>query len=88
MSNYMLIISNIYFSKLLNTNGLIVIKENISQVAEGEIDSEDSSMTRSYVTFCNLFHKANLECIAKKTQKHFPPGLYQVKMFALKPTVC
>lgn len=70
---------------MLNTNGVIVIKENISQVDEGEIDPDDSSITRSFLNFCELFQQANLICKAKKTQTNFPPGLYKVEMFALKP---
>lgn len=70
---------------MLNPNGIIIVKENISQVEEGEIDSEDSSITRSFVNFCTIFQQANLKCIAKKTQKNFPSGLYKVEMFALKP---
>lgn len=73
------------FSESLNTNGIIVVKENISQIDEGEIDSEDSSITRSFVSFCNIFNQANLRCVAKRTQKNFPPELYKVEMFALKP---
>lgn len=70
---------------MLNTNGVIVVKENISQDDEGEIDPEDSSITRSFVNFCNIFQRANLVCIARRTQKNFPPELYKVEMFALKP---
>lgn len=73
------------FSKLLNTNGVIVIKENISRDDEGEIDSEDSSITRSFIQFCILFQRANLICKASRTQKNFPTELYKVEMFALQP---
>ena len=73
-------------SKLLNTNGIIVVKENISQDDEGEIDSEDSSITRSFVQFCIIFQQAKLICKANRTQKNFPSGLYKVEMFALQPT--
>jgi len=73
------------FSKLLNKNGVIVVKENISKEEEGEIDSEDSSITRSFIQFCIIFQHANLKCKANRTQKKFPPELYQVEMFALQP---
>ncbi|XP_015366826.1 PREDICTED: N-terminal Xaa-Pro-Lys N-methyltransferase 1 [Diuraphis noxia] len=72
-------------SKLLNTNGIIVVKENISQNDEGEVDSEDSSITRSLIQFCIIFQQANLICKASRTQKNFPSELYKVEMFALKP---
>jgi len=71
---------------LLNVNGIIVVKENISQNVEGEIDKNDSSITRSFLQFCNIFQRANLICKAKKTQKNFPSGLYKVEMFALHPS--
>lgn len=71
--------------KLLNPNGVIVVKENISQEEEGEIDSEDSSITRSILQFCIIFQKANLVCKASRTQKNFPSELYKVEMFALQP---
>jgi len=70
---------------LLNPNGIIVVKENISQEEEGEIDSEDSSITRSILQFCIIFQKANLVCKASRTQKNFPSELYKVEMFALQP---
>lgn len=72
-------------SKLLNTNGVIIVKENISKIEEGEIDSEDSSITRSFTQYCNKFQHANLMCKAKRTQKNFPSTLYKVVMFALQP---
>lgn len=72
-------------SKLLNSNGIIVVKENISQDDKGEIDSEDSSITRSFIQFCIVFQRANLICKASRTQKNFPSELYKVEMFALQP---
>ncbi|VVC24525.1 S-adenosyl-L-methionine-dependent methyltransferase,Alpha-N-methyltransferase NTM1 [Cinara cedri] len=71
--------------KLLSKNGVIVVKENISQLEEGDLDSQDSSITRSFLKFCQIFEQANLICTAKKTQQNFPSELYQVEMFALKP---
>ncbi|XP_050421200.1 N-terminal Xaa-Pro-Lys N-methyltransferase 1 [Adelges cooleyi] len=71
--------------KSLNKNGLIVVKENISSNEEGEIDTEDSSVTRSFGCFCYIFQKANLMCVARRTQRNFPTGLYKVEMLALRP---
>jgi len=70
---------------LLNKNGFIVVKENISRDDEGEIDSEDSSITRSFIQFCIIFQQADLICKATRTQKNFPSELYKVEMFALQP---
>lgn len=70
---------------MLNKNGVIVVKENITELEEGEFDSLDSSVTRSFLNYCQIFQKADLICIAKRTQKHFPSALYKVVMFALKP---
>lgn len=79
------LISCVLNSKLLNPNGVIVVKENVSQTDEGEIDTEDSSITRSFLNFCIIFQQANLKCIAKRTQRNFPRELFRVEMFALKP---
>lgn len=72
---------------LLNENGVIVIKENISSSEEGDIDTVDSSVTRSIECFFNIYQKANLKCIARKTQTNFPKGMYKVEIFALQPIV-
>ncbi|XP_050543784.1 N-terminal Xaa-Pro-Lys N-methyltransferase 1 [Daktulosphaira vitifoliae] len=72
---------------LLNKNGVIVIKENISSSEEGDVDAIDSSVTRSIDSFCNIYQEANLKCITRKTQQNFPKGMYKVETFALQPII-
>ncbi|XP_020291813.1 N-terminal Xaa-Pro-Lys N-methyltransferase 1 [Pseudomyrmex gracilis] len=68
----------------LKDNGVLVVKENITKSSNLEIDSEDSSVTRSMKGLRSLFDKANLVCIKEKQEKNFPHGLYPVYMFALR----
>lgn len=69
----------------LNNNGILVVKENVTNSNELEIDKEDSSVTRSLKSLRSLFEKADLICIKEQQQTKFPHGLYPVYMFALKP---
>jgi len=69
----------------LKSNGILVVKENITNSNNLEIDKEDSSVTRSMKSLRSLFEKADLVCIKEQQQTKFPRGLYPVYMFALKP---
>lgn len=69
----------------LKTNGVIVIKENITSSENLEIDTKDSSVTRPLSEFYCIFQESNLICIKEEQQHKFPRGLYPVYMFALKP---
>ncbi|CAK9822066.1 N-terminal Xaa-Pro-Lys N-methyltransferase 1 [Anthophora retusa] len=69
----------------LNSNGLIVIKENVTNSKSSEIDTKDSSVTRPLSEFYRIFQKSKLVCIKEEQQHKFPHGLYPVYMFALKP---
>ncbi|XP_002731545.2 N-terminal Xaa-Pro-Lys N-methyltransferase 1-like [Saccoglossus kowalevskii] len=67
----------------LTENGVICVKENISQ--EGiDLDEEDSSVTRPEKVFLKLFRKSGLTVIREETQVGFPADIYKVKMYALK----
>ncbi|XP_003742282.1 N-terminal Xaa-Pro-Lys N-methyltransferase 1 [Galendromus occidentalis] len=68
----------------LKTNGLICIKDNLSSTVV-EMDNQDSSVTRPRALFLDIFKKANLRLVGERKQIRFPKGLYEVKMFALKP---
>ncbi|XP_032684887.1 N-terminal Xaa-Pro-Lys N-methyltransferase 1 [Odontomachus brunneus] len=70
----------------LKDNGILVVKENITSSNNLEIDTEDSSVTRSLKGLKSLFEKADLVCIKEQQQTKFPRSLYPVYMFALKPT--
>lgn len=69
----------------LKTNGMIVVKENITSSGKVERDEIDSSVTRPNSHFHYIFRKANLDVIRETPQRQFPKELYTVQMFALKP---
>ncbi|XP_050598015.1 N-terminal Xaa-Pro-Lys N-methyltransferase 1 isoform X2 [Bombus affinis] len=68
----------------LKSNGVIVIKENVTSSENLEIDTKDSSVTRPLSEFYRIFQESNLACIKEEKQHKFPHGLYPVYMFALK----
>lgn len=74
-----------YFRYGLKSNGVIILKENVTSGEDLELDRQDSSVTRSMGLFKQLFEKANLNCHRVVKQQHFPKGLYSVYMFVLKP---
>ncbi|CAJ0600626.1 unnamed protein product [Cylicocyclus nassatus] len=69
----------------LTNEGVIVFKDNLSAQEESEFDSEDNSWTRPEKLVLELFERARLRVVAENVQTGFPPGMYKVKMFALKP---
>jgi len=68
----------------LRPNGLICIKDNLS-TCEVEMDNQDSSVTRPRELMLDIFERANLKLVGERKQTKFPKGLYDVKMFALRP---
>lgn len=68
----------------LKSNGVIVIKENVTSSENLEIDTQDSSVTRPLSEFYRIFQESNLICIKEQQQHKFPRGLYPVYMFALR----
>jgi len=71
--------------RALRTNGLIIIKENCTSSNKPENDSEDSSITRGFPNFMEVFTKADVKVVKYVKQKNFPKDLYPVWMFALQP---
>ncbi|VDM65911.1 unnamed protein product [Strongylus vulgaris] len=69
----------------INKEGVIVFKDNLSAQQDSEFDSEDNSWTRPEKLVLELFERAGLRVVAENVQTGFPPGMYKVKMFALKP---
>eukprot|EP00884_Botryococcus_braunii_P008316 jgi/Botrbrau1/17486/Bobra.0054s0069.1 len=68
----------------LKPEGIIVVKENICK--EGFIvDKEDTSLTRSHAYLLQLFDEAGMEVVCNKRQRDFPKGLFEVRMYALRP---
>ncbi|KAJ2786162.1 Alpha N-terminal protein methyltransferase 1B [Coemansia interrupta] len=50
------------------------------------LDSEDSSVTRAKSLFESVFAAAGLVVVDQMTQTDFPQGLFEVNMWALKPS--
>lgn len=68
----------------LKPGGMIVLKEN--NTASGFVlDLEDSSITRSHEYFLYIIEKAGMTCVEHRLQTGFPPELFQVRMYAIKP---
>lgn len=67
----------------LTSNGIIILKENIS-ASQVEFDSTDSSYTRPLQHFYDIFDKADLRILKELKQKSFPSDLFEVRMFALQ----
>lgn len=52
---------------------------------EKVFDYEDHSWTRPKHELHVLFKKSGLELLADRKQLNFPKGMYEVRMFALRP---
>jgi len=77
----------IFFSNCrnaLNTNGLIIVKDNLAS-SGFVLDLDDSSITRSEEHLKLLFEASGLKIIRNQQQLNFPQDLFAVKMFALAP---
>lgn len=71
--------------KGLQSDGLLVVKENNTTSDDDVFDPEDSSKTRSDKNFRRLFKEAGWKLIATDLQKGVPKELYPIRMYALKP---
>lgn len=69
----------------MKRGGCIVIKDNITSDDSKVFDTEDYSWTRPKQDFYSIFEKAKAEVLVERKQFHFPKGIYEVRMFALKP---
>ena len=69
----------------MKSNGVLIVKENMTSTGEVEKDEEDSSVTRPESKLRELFEKAGLEVVRDLMQQKFPQDLFKVKMFALRP---
>lgn len=66
--------------KGLKPNGMIFVKENITRRTI-DIDTTDSSVTRSDEILKGIFAKAGLKLLAEKLQDGFPEEIFPVKMW-------
>ncbi|OIW22592.1 hypothetical protein CONLIGDRAFT_638203 [Coniochaeta ligniaria NRRL 30616] len=73
----------------LDSDGIIVIKENLSTIDGDIFDDGDSSVTREDKKFQSIFKQAGLQVVRSEVQKGFPTTLPRrllpVKTYALKP---
>lgn len=66
---------------LESTNGLLMIKENVTRNESedyGEIDTDDSSVTRSELRLKKIFTLAGARIVLQDTQTNFPDHMYPV----------
>ena len=71
--------------QVLKSGGFIFVKENVCARSKTEFDTVDSSICRPESLFKEIFEAADLTIVKQETQKDFPPSLYPVLMFVLKP---
>lgn len=73
----------------LKSDGLIIIKENLSSSGEDWFDDVDSSITRQDDKFRSLFTEAGLQLVETELQKGLSQAvgakLLPVRMYALRP---
>jgi protein N-terminal methyltransferase len=69
----------------LTENGCIVLKDNHASGPKRDFDETDYSWTRTKSEYLSLFERAGLEIVLDRKQKNFPKGMYEVRMYALKP---
>jgi protein N-terminal methyltransferase len=72
-------------TKVLNKNGIIVVKENFTKGNERIDDENDSSVTRPLSDFKKLIKQADLKIIKEARQTNFPKSLFPVYMLAMRP---
>lgn len=68
----------------LAENGLMFVKENITDEEQLDLDGDDSSVTRPRSLILDLAKQAGLSCIKEEKQKSMPKDIYEVRMFAFR----
>jgi protein N-terminal methyltransferase len=76
-----------FFQRMIAVCGVIGVKENVASGRSGdfEVDTQDSSVTRSEHAWKNVFERAQLRVVKEAWQSGWPQGLYKVKMWCLVP---
>ncbi|CCX33158.1 alpha-N-methyltransferase NTM1 [Pyronema domesticum] len=69
----------------IREDGVVVVKENISNCPDDIYDEIDSSVTRTDNKFRLLFREAGLKVIKTEVQRGLPSSLFQVRAYALRP---
>lgn len=71
--------------KVLDKNGIIVIKENFTKDNKIVLDETDSSVTRPLAAFKKILKQADLKIVKEARQTNFPKEIFPVYMLAIKP---
>lgn len=72
-------------AKVLDKNGMIVVKENFTKDNTTIVDDTDSSVTRPLSQFKKLVKNADLRIVKEARQTNFPKSLFPVYMLAMRP---
>lgn len=72
-------------SKVLDKNGMFVVKENFTKGDKTIADETDFSVTRPIAHFKKLLKQADLKIIKEARQTNFPKSLFPVYMLAMRP---
>lgn len=72
-------------TKVLDKNGMIVVKENFTKDNATILDETDSSVTRPLSQFKKLVKQADLRIVKEARQTNFPKSLFPVYMLAMRP---
>lgn len=68
----------------LRPGGVVVLKDNMCESTTFQVDSADSSVTRSREYFQAIFDYCGLTVVHERLQTDFPEDLYDVHMIALQ----
>ncbi|GMH83156.1 hypothetical protein TrVE_jg3742 [Triparma verrucosa] len=68
----------------LKPNGVIVVKDNVSDAEAFWVDEDDSSVTRGREYMTKLFDLAGMEIILQRESDEFPKEIFPVPMYALR----
>jgi len=71
--------------KALLPGGVLVIKENCARDENVQFDSVDSSVTRPFALFTDLFTRADFQVVKFIKQPNFPANLFPVWTWAISP---
>lgn len=72
-------------AKILDKNGMIVVKENFTKNNDVVADETDSSVTRPLSHFKKIMKQADLKIVKEARQTNFPKSLFPVYMLAMRP---
>lgn len=71
--------------RILKPHGFLILKDNHTSSEENDLDTQDGSVTRSYMQIIKLINQSDFQLIDERRQYRFPKNIYPVKMFCLKP---